>query len=204
MRPRDEQMLNHAGFKKVRASYKGLHIKAAEDWAFALLSMYCPHCDEFEIGINSDSYFNFEYYISPDNGLVLVTYFNFKCDNYFNEAIYETPAVVIIYTGDVIYEVNNITKKVVKGGKDDANNFQRQIGFLDAILQRDNLGLERHNLRACQPVVLPNGNLIYIVNRPEPHMSIDGKIVDTFTLQRTSVKNYLDPSQIAYSKNIIA
>lgn len=127
MHARDVRMLELAGFKKFVVRESRLDgIK--QDWAIALLDM-CDPKKNYKRFTGDQVYFSLNYMMSPDNGLVIVTYLSYKVYDSTTKNAGRMPLIfpttAIMFTGDVIYKINQISYKDVKTGKQEASNLQK-------------------------------------------------------------------------------
>lgn len=161
---RDVQLIRKAGFEFHKVSYTDfIETDIQEDFLVALLKDMSSDKNVFA-GRGSDMRFNAEYYLSPDNGLVIITSFSVYCPGHNK---YYFPYFYIMFTGDVIYQVNQADKKKAKEGSSVSLDYSKMLGFCNAIVSRSGeLRLNQwHIAKYLEAATTENGNLIFMVNK---------------------------------------
>lgn len=160
---RDVQLIRKAGFEFHKVSYTNfIETDIKEDFLVALLKDMSSDKYIFA-GSGSGVKFNAEYYLSPDNGLVIITSFGVSCPG----CNYYFPYFYIMFTGDVIYQVNQADKKKAKEGSSVSLDYSKMLGFCNAIVSRSG-GLRTNpwNIaKYLEAATTENGNLIFMVNK---------------------------------------
>ena len=131
-----------------------------EEWAEALCKTIVPFENH---PFNKDNFtFSIDYFMSPDNGLVVITkmYYYHPGLNFWR-----CPNIIIMFTGEVIYHVDEVSKNDVKKGHAESMDYSKTIGFCNALVKRTGqISIGRPSAQYLEPVMLPSGNLVYIVN----------------------------------------